>query len=95
MKKADITAIVAEKMEISKKSATEIVDVVIDTMKNGLINDRELDIFGFVKMSVVPKPEQVKRYTMGEHKGEEYTIPAHYAPKAKFSKVVKEAVYDY
>ena len=40
MKKADIAAIVAEKMGMTKKNATEIVDVVIDTMKDGLINDR-------------------------------------------------------
>lgn len=94
MKKTELITVVAEKMGISKKNSTEIVETVIDTMKNGLVEDKVLDINGFFKMQIVHKAEQVKKYTLGENKGEEYVIPAHSVPKAKFSKAIKDAVYN-
>lgn len=87
MKKIDIVNELKKIRDINKNEAVEIVDQVITIMKNGVKNDGELDIFGFVKMTKAHKEAGKAR---NPRTGEIITIPAKEVPKAKFSKAFKD-----
>lgn len=93
MRKADIISAIAEGMNITKKDATLAYNIVFDTIKEALIGGDEVDINGFAKFYLIKKQAQKRVYTLGDNKGKPYTIPAHIAPKARFSKSVRDAVY--
>ena len=50
MKKNDIIAVYAEKNNVTKKAATEVVGSVIDIIKDGILTEGVVDITGFVKL---------------------------------------------
>ena len=50
MKKNDIIAVYAEKNNVTKKAATEVVGSVIDIIKDGILTEGVVDITGFVKV---------------------------------------------
>lgn len=90
MKKIDIVEKLVEVKEgMTKKEATEIVDALVDIMTEGLKEDKEVDIYGFVKLSVVHKEATTAR---NPKSGESIAVPAKEALKAKFSKKLKDAV---
>lgn len=94
MRKSDLASALAEKLEMRKADATEVVDTVFDIMKETLANGEDIDIRGFFRMYVTHTPEAKKIYSIGENKGKEYIVPEHTVPKIKFSKQIKELVYD-
>ena len=53
MKKNDIIAVYAEKNNVTKKAATEVVGSVIDIIKDGILTEGVVDITGFVKLEKV------------------------------------------
>ena len=53
MKKNDIIAVYAEKNNVTKKVATEVVGSVIDIIKDGILTEGVVDITGFVKFTKV------------------------------------------
>ena len=55
MKKNDIIAVYAEKNNVTKKAATEVVGSVIDIIKDGILTEGVVDITGFVKLEKVYK----------------------------------------
>ena len=55
MKKNDIIAVYAEKNNVTKKAATEVVGSVIDIIKDGVLTEGVVDITGFVKLEKVYK----------------------------------------
>lgn len=87
MKKVDIVNKLTEVRDTNKKDCTEIVDQVIDIMKNGVKEDGELDIFGFVKITKAHKKAGTAR---NPRTGETVDVPAKNVPKAKFSKTFKD-----
>lgn len=87
MKKIDIINALKDTRDISKTEAAEIVDQVIDIMKNGVKADGELDIFGFIKITKVHKEAGTAR---NPRTGETVDVPEKNAPKAKFSKTFKD-----
>lgn len=86
MKKQDIITAIADKMETTKKEAGIILDVVVDVIKEGIIEDGEVDIPKFVKFTKVHKEATTARNPMT---GAEIDVPAKDVPKAKFSSTFK------
>lgn len=87
MKKIDVIETLAKDREISKKEATEIVENVIEIIKEGIKTDGEVDLYGFVKFSKVHKESSVARNVKT---GEPVNVPEKDVPKAKFSSAFKK-----
>ena len=87
MKKIDIVNSLKDTRNISKADAAEIVDQVIDIMKNGVKEDDELDIFGFIKITKAHKDAGTAR---NPRTGETVNVLEKNVPKAKFSKTFKD-----
>ena len=87
MKKIDIVNSLKDTRSISKADAAEIVDQVIDIMKNGVKEDGVLDIFGFLKITKVHKDAGTAR---NPRTGETVNVPEKNIPKVKFSKTFKD-----
>ena len=92
MKKNDIINVMAEKRNISLKESSEIFETVIETIKDGIVSDGIVDIYGFGKIVVSDTGEKTRVYTIGHLKGQTYTSPAHKKVKMKFSSKIKELV---
>ena len=89
MKKNDIIAVYAEKDDVTKKEATEVVGSVIDIIKNGIKEDGLVDIAGFVKLQKVYKEARTGK---NPRTGEAISVPAKYRLTAKFSPTFKREV---
>ena len=89
MKKNDIIAVYAEKNNVTKKAATEVVGSVIDIIKDGILTEGVVDITGFVKLEKVYKEATTAR---NPQTGESIAVPSKYIPKAKFSSTFKREV---
>lgn len=89
MKKNDIIAVYAEKNNVTKKAATEVVSSVIDIIKDGILTEGVVDITGFVKLEKVYKEATTAR---NPQTGESIAISAKYAPKAEFKKAFKDQI---
>ena len=89
MKKNDIIAVYAEKNNVTKKAATEVVSSVIDIIKDGILTEGVVDITGFVKLEKVYKEATTAR---NPQTGETMTIEASKSPKFKAGKALKDVV---
>ena len=91
MNKVEFVALVSEKLTTderkeTKKFASEVVDCVIETIKEQIAEGNEVNLSGFGKFSVVDKPQAEKR---NPATGSTVTVPAHKSPKFKYSSTVK------
>lgn len=73
----------------SNKDNEIIIKGVVDIIKDALVEGKELSIFGLGTFSVKDVEERAGRNLQT---GEAMTIPAHKAPKFKFSQTVKDLV---
>lgn len=89
MKKNDIIAVYAEKNDVTKKEATEVVCSVIDIIKNGIKEDGLVDIAGFVKLQKVYKEARTGK---NPRTGEAIQIAASKVPAFKAGKALKDVV---
>ncbi|MFH0959976.1 MAG: HU family DNA-binding protein [Pseudomonadota bacterium] len=89
MTKAEFVAKLAEKGKITKKQATEAINLVFTTMAEGLVSGEEIAIPGFGKFSVVKRKA---RTGMNPQTKKKIKIPAKKAPKFTGSKTLKDAV---
>lgn len=87
--KKDLSEVVAEKQGLTKKEASEIVDLVFDTMANALKNDDRVDIAGFGKFEVKTR---AARTGINPQTKEAIEIPASKVPGFKASKSLKDFV---
>ena len=87
MKKIDVVNKLSEDREISKKEAGEIVENVLDIIKEGIKTDGEVDFYGFVKFTKVHKDATTARNVKT---GEPVSVPEKDVPKAKFSSAFKK-----
>lgn len=78
-----------KKVNVSKKDATELVDMILDAAMAGLKEDKVLDLYGFFKMTVEHKDERVGR---NPQTGEDMKVSAKDVPKCKFSKTLKDYI---
>ena len=89
MKKNDIIAVYAEKNNVTKKVATEVVSSVIDIIKDGILTEGVVDITSFVKFTKVHREARTGK---NPRTGEAIAISAKYAPKAEFKKAFKDQI---
>lgn len=89
MNKTEFVAFIAEKNDITKTDAKEMVDVVTTAIISALENGDEVSLTGFGKFTVVEREERTAR---NPQTGEAMTVPAHKAPKFSFGKNVKDAI---
>lgn len=88
-----IVAYVAEKHDLSKKNAKELVEDLFDMMGAGVLQGERVPVGKFGKMYVKVRPATKARKGRNPLTGEEMTIPAKKAtkvPKFTFSKAFKE-----
>lgn len=94
MNKVELASVVSERMtteerKVTKKFAGELVDCVIDVIKDTMVAGDEVKLAGLGAFTVVDRPERIAR---NPQDGSAITVPAHKSPKFKFSSTVKEAV---
>lgn len=89
MKKIDIIERLAQSQEITKKSATEVVNDVFDIITDGIANDKFVDIYGFGKFEIQHRDARTGR---NPQDGSEIQIPAKNSVKFKAASALKNTV---
>lgn len=89
IKKQDLINKYADIKGLTKKDAGEVIDTVFDLIKDAIINEGGLDIYGFGKFEVVQRAERKGR---NPQTGQEITIKASKAPKFKPAKALKDVI---
>lgn len=89
MNKKELSNVVAEKLECTKKSAAEMVDVVFETITEALVEGDVVNLVGFGKFETVMVAEKMAR---NPKTNTEVLVKAHRKPKFKASSAVKDAL---
>ncbi len=89
MNKSELVSAVAEKAEITKKSAGEAVDAILAVITEAISNQEDVAITGFGTWKVV---ERAARKGFNPQTKEEITIPARNAVSFKAGKTLKDSV---
>lgn len=87
--KKALADLVAEKNEITKKEAAEVVDAVFEAITESLKKGDKVDITGFGKFEV---KERAARVGINPQTKEQIQIPATKVPGFKASKSLKDNV---
>lgn len=90
MKKDQLIKVVAEKNELSKKDATEIVNSILETITETLASGEKVELYGFGKFEV--RERAARKGRNPQNPSEEILIPAKKAPAFKALKGLKDAV---
>lgn len=89
MNKKELIKAVATKTGFSQKDIAEVVDVILGTITDALVDGNEVNIAGFGKFLV---QERAAREGVNPRTGEALHIEASKAPKFKAGKALKDAV---
>ena len=89
MNKKEFIKVVAKKKKKTQKEVEEVLDVVIETIKETLISGESVNFIGFGKFEV---SERSAREGRNPATGESMMIEACKAPKFKAGKALKDAV---
>ncbi len=89
MKKAELTAIVAEKAGLTKKDADAAITAVVDAITEALVNGDKVQFVGFGTFEV---RERGARTGKNPRTGEVIEIAACKQPAFKAGKALKDAV---
>ena len=89
MNKSDIVAAIADKYELSRRRADDIVTTIFDSIIEGLKQEEKVNISGFGNFELRSRPA---RNGVNPRTGEEITIPAQSVLSFKASKQVKDAI---
>lgn len=89
MNKTELIQAVAEKSELSKKDATQVVDALFETITNTLAKEEKVQLIGVGTFEV---RERAARKGRNPQTGEEIEIAASKVPAFKAGKEYKEAV---
>jgi len=89
MNKSELVKYVAEKYGYSKKEVEEIMNSILDVIKEQISNGNEVKFTGFGSFKVKTRKQRKGR---NPQTGEELIIPEHKVPVFKFSHSVKEQV---
>ena len=90
MNKAELIALVAEKVDLTKKATEQVIDTLFDTISETLETGEKVVISGFGTFETAQVAERTGTIMMGDRKGEKYVTPAHTAPKFKAAKALKD-----
>jgi integration host factor subunit beta len=90
MNKIDIVNQLSEKINLNQKVAKVVVDTIIDSIKNAIINGERVEIRGFGSFSL----RSYKSYKGRNPKnGEVVDVPAKKLPYFKVGKELKETIW--
>ena len=89
MNKVELTKSVATRIGATQKDAAVYVDAVIESIKDGMIEDGKVQIVGFGTFEVSMRAEREGR---NPQTGETMKIAACKAPKFKAGKALKDVV---
>ena len=89
MNKVELTKSVATRIGATQKDTAVYVDAVIESIKDGMIEDGKVQIVGFGTFEVKERAEHEGR---NPQTGETMKIAACKAPKFKAGKALKDAV---
>lgn len=89
MNKTGLIAAVAEKVDVSKKEATAVVEATIDVITEALKAGDKVQLVGFGCFEV---RQRAAREGRNPQTGETMTIAASKSPKFKAGKALKDAV---
>lgn len=89
MNRTDVIALIAEEESMTKRKAEEVVRVIIDTMKEALIQGEKVQITGFGTFEVRDRAPRVGR---NPKTNEEVHIDAFRKPVFRASQTLKERV---
>ena len=89
MNKSELTNVVAEAADISKVSAANAIDAMVDAITHTLANGETLSLIGFGTFSV---KERAARTGRNPRTGEALEIAASKVPAFKPGKALKDAV---
>lgn len=89
MNRTDVIALIAEEESMTKRKAEEVVRVIIDTMKEALIQGEKVQITGFGTFEVRDRAPRVGR---NPKTNEEVRIDAFRKPVFRASQTLKERV---
>lgn len=89
MNKNELIAAVADKCDMSKTGAGDVVDAVLDTITGCLSSGDDVRILGFGNFVVADRKATTAR---NPRTGETINVPASKAPKFKPGKALKDAV---
>lgn len=87
--KKALAEVIAAKTGMTKKAATETVELVFDEISASLSNGDKVDISGFGKFEV---KERAERIGINPATKEKITVPATRVPAFKAAKALKESV---
>lgn len=89
MNKKELIDFVSDEMGITKKEAKMAVDVVIDGLGKGLVNDGKVTLVGFGVFEVVKRNARTAR---NPQTGEAVEVPEKWVPKFRASNSLKAVV---
>lgn len=89
MTKQDIIENVARKTGVSNTVVKAVIDEAIETVARWISGGSPIYIRGLFSLSVV---KRAKKSARNIKKCKQMSIPAHYAPHAKFSKKLRDKV---
>ncbi|MDH6674417.1 DNA-binding protein HU-beta [Paenibacillus sp. LBL] len=89
MNKADLVNEIAQRYEMTKKDATEAVNVVFDTIYDALVNGEDVKVNGFGTFEI---RKRAARNGRNPQTGEEMLIPASNTVGLKPAKALKEDI---
>ncbi|MDO4731456.1 MAG: HU family DNA-binding protein [Clostridia bacterium] len=87
MNKNEFISLVAQKADVTKKQAAEVVSAAFEAITEVLKNDDKLQITGFGTFEVKNRAERIGKNPRTK---EDMVIPASKAPSFKASKTLKE-----
>lgn len=86
---AVVTRLAENDVKVTKKSMTTYVEAMLGVIVDAMADGDDVKLSGFGNFTVVDKPERTAR---NPQDGSEIVVPAHRAPKFKFSNTVKAVV---
>ena len=89
MVSAVVTKLAENDVKVTKKAMATYVDAMIDVIVDAMVSGDDVKISNFGNFTVVDKPQRSAR---NPQDGSEIVVPAHRAPKFKFSNTVKAVV---
>ena len=89
MNKAELVALVADKVDLTKKATEEVIDILFDTISETLATGEKVVISGFGTFEIRTR---VARTGLNPRTGEEISIPQQKTPAFKTGKVLKNMV---
>lgn len=89
MNKQELIDVIADKTDLPKTKAQEVVEAVIDSIKSSLKKGDDVKLVGFGTFTVSERAATTGR---NPRTGESISIPASKQPKFKAGKELKDAV---